>query len=179
MPSSCWADGDLVVVLLDLDAHLGHDREHLGADVLAAIDGRHGEVAALGARTMAEVAHLVVGTAVGGELGRVDLEAGVGGIDVEAHVVEYEELGFRAEEDLIADARRLHVGLGLLGDAARVALVVLAGGRLAHVAEDGDGGLREEWVEVGGGRIRHQQHVGRFNPLPTCDGGTVEGVTVG
>ena len=58
--------GHLVVVLLDDHAHLGHHREHLGADVLGAVDRRHGEVAALGARTVAEVAHLVVGAQLEG-----------------------------------------------------------------------------------------------------------------
>jgi hypothetical protein len=56
----------LVVVLLDHDAHLRHHREHLGADVLGAVDRRHREVAALGAGTVAQVAHLVVGAQLDG-----------------------------------------------------------------------------------------------------------------
>ena len=170
--------GHLVVVLLDGDAHLGHHRDHLRADVLAAIDRRHGEVAALGARTVAEVAHLVFGAGVGGQLGGVDAEAGVVRIGGEAHVVEDEELGFRADEQRVAHARRLHVGLGLLGDAARVALVELAGRRLEHVAEDGDGRLSEEGIEVRRGGIRHQQHVGGFDALPAGDRRAVEGIAV-
>ena len=97
--------GHFVVVLFDDDAHLGHDREHFGADVLAAVDRRHGEVAALGARTVAEVAHLVLGAGVGRQFERVELEAGVVRVGREAHVVEDEELGFGAEEDGVADAR--------------------------------------------------------------------------
>ncbi len=61
--------GHFVVMLFDDDAHFSHHREHLGADVLAAVDRRHGEVAALGARTVAEVAHLVVGAHVRGQFG--------------------------------------------------------------------------------------------------------------
>jgi hypothetical protein len=71
--------GDLVVMLLDDHAHLGHHRQHLGADVLRAVDRRHREVAALDARTVAEVAHLVVGPRVGRQLGAVQLEAAVVG----------------------------------------------------------------------------------------------------
>ena len=41
----------------------------------------------------------------------------------------------------------LSIGLGLLGDAARVAVVGLAGGRLEHVADDRQGGLGEERVD--------------------------------
>jgi hypothetical protein len=77
---------------------------------------------------VAEVAALVVGVVVGRQFGRVELEAGVvGGCLVIAHVVEHEELGFGAEIDGVADAGRLQIGFGLLGDAARVAVVGLAG----------------------------------------------------
>jgi hypothetical protein len=49
-------------------------------------------------------------------------------VGLEAHVVEDEELGFRAEVDGVADAaRRLQIGFGLLGDRARVAAIGLAG----------------------------------------------------
>ena len=90
--------GDLVVVLLDLDAHRRHGREHLAAHVLRRILRRHREIAALGADAVAEVAALVVGVAVGRQLDGVELEAGVVGIGHEAHVVEDEELGLRAED---------------------------------------------------------------------------------
>ena len=56
---------DFVVVLFDDDAHLGQHRQHFRTDVLAAVDRGNREVAALDARTVAEVAHLVVGGGVG------------------------------------------------------------------------------------------------------------------
>ena len=169
--------GHLVVVLLDGDAHLRHHRDHLGADVLAAVDRRNGEVAALGARAVTEVAHLVLGARIRGQLGEVHAETGVVRIGGEAHVIENEELGLRAHKDCVAHAGRLHVGLGLLGDAARVALVELAGGRLQDVAEQRNGRLGEERIEVGRGGVRHQQHVGGLDALPAGDRGAVEGVT--
>ena len=79
----------------------------------------------------------------------------------------------------VADAGRLHVGFGLLGDGARIALVELAGRGLEHVAEDRHRGLGEERVDVGGGRVGHQRHVGGFDALPAGDRGAVEGVAVG
>ncbi len=170
--------GDLVMVLLDDDAHLRHDREHLGADVLAAVDRRYREVAALGARTVAEVAHLVLGAGVRRQFRAVELEARVVGIRVEAHVVEDEELGFGAEHHAVADAGLLHVGFGALGDGARITLVHLARRRLEHVAENRDGGLREEGVDMRRCRIRHQRHVGRLDALPARDRGPVEGIAV-
>ncbi len=158
-----------MVVLLDRDAHLGHHRQHLGADVLGAIDRRDREIAALGAGTMGEVAHLIIRAAVRGQFGGVELEAGVERIGGELDVVEDEELGLGAEEDRVAHAGLLQVGLGLLGNAARVALIELAGRWLDDVAEDRECRLREEWVHMGRGGVRHEQHVGGLDPLPACD----------
>ena len=172
--------GHLVVVLLDRHAHLGHHREHLGADVLGAVDRRHREVAALGARTVAEVAHLVVGAAVGGQLGAVELEAGVVGIDGEAHVVEDEELGLGAEHDRVADAGLLQVGLGALGDRARIALVHLAGRRArARRRRSPSWSAAKNGSRWAHGGIGHQRHVGGLDALPAGDRGAVEGVAVG
>ena len=50
------------------------------------------------------------------------------------HAVEDEEFGLGAEEGGVAHAGGLQVGLGALGDRARVAVVALAVGRLDHVA---------------------------------------------
>ena len=48
--------GNLVVMLFNRHAHFGHDGEHLGTDVLAAIDGRDREVTTLDARAVTQVA---------------------------------------------------------------------------------------------------------------------------
>ena len=96
------------------------------------------------------------------------------GIGLETHVVEDEELGFRAEIGGVADPGRLEVGLGLLGDRARVAAVGLARRRLEHVADDRQRRGREERVHGGGLGIRHQRHVGFVDRLPAGDRGAVE-----
>ena len=163
-----------MVVLLDLDAHLGHGGEHLGAHVLHRVLGRHREVAHLGADAVAEIAALVFGPRIDRQLDLVDLEAGVVGLGRVAHVVEHEELGLGAERDGVADPRRLDHALGLLGDAAGIAVVGLPGGGLEHVAHQHQGGLGEERIDAGRTRIRHQAHVELVDRLPAGDRGAVE-----
>ena len=70
---------DFVVMLLDLDAHLGHGAEHFRAHVLHRILRRDREVAALGADAVAEVAAFIFGVRIGRQFGGVELEAGVVG----------------------------------------------------------------------------------------------------
>ena len=108
------------------------------------------------------------------QLDLVEAETGVVGLRRVAHVVEHEELGFRAEEDRIAHAHRLDLSFGLLGDAARVAVVGLAGGRLEHVAGQHQRGLGKERIDRRGDRVRHQAHVGLVDRLPAGDRRTVE-----
>jgi len=74
---------------------------------------------------VAEVSALVLRVGIGGELDRIDNDAGVVRLGGESDVVEDEELGFRAEDARVADAGRLEIGLGLLGDAARIARLLL------------------------------------------------------
>src|SRR4029078_2804884 len=88
------------------------------------------EIAFLGADAVTEVAALVGGVGVAREFDRVELEAGVVGIGLELDVVEYKDLALWADQDLVADAHRLDHALGLLGDAAGIAIVRLAGCRL-------------------------------------------------
>ena len=161
-------------MLLDLDAHLGHGAEHFRAHVLHRVLRRHGEVAALGADAVTEIAAFIFGVRIDRQFRGVELEAGVVGGGLVAHVVEHEELGFRSEEHGVADAHRLDHRLGLLGDAARVAVVGLAGGRLQHVADDDHGGLGEERIDRRGDRVGHQAHVGFVDRLPAGDRGAVE-----
>jgi hypothetical protein len=56
--------GHFVMVLLDLDAHLGHRAEHFRAHVLHRILRRHRKVAGLGADAVTEVAALIFGVRV-------------------------------------------------------------------------------------------------------------------
>ncbi len=144
-----------------------------------AVDRRNREVAALDARTVAQVAGLVVGVVVGRQFGGVELEAGVVRIGLVLDVVEHEELRLRADEDGVADAGGLQVGLGLLGGAARVAVVGFAGDRVEDVADDDHRRLREERVHVHRRRVGHQHHVGLVDGLPAGDRGAVEHHAVG
>jgi hypothetical protein len=92
--------------------------------------------------------------------------------------VEDEELGLGTEIGGVAEAGALEVGLGLLRDGARVALVSLARRGLEHVAGQDQRGLVVERVHVRGIRIRHQQHVGCLDALPARDRRAVEGMPI-
>ena len=129
--------GDLVMVLVARQAHFEHGRDHLAADVHRAVDRRDREIAALGARPVAEVAALILAAGVGRQLDVVELEArGVVAV-LEADVVEHEEFGLGADIDGVADAGRLEIGLGALGGRARVAGVELAGRRARRCRRTG------------------------------------------
>ena len=72
----------------------------------------------------------------------------------------------------------LEVGLGALGERARVALVALHVRRLDDVAAQVERGLLEERVDDRRRRIRHQDHVGLLDALPTGDRRAVEALAV-
>ena len=169
----------LVVVHFDRDAQRFEDQAHLRAQILAGVDRRHREVATLDGRTEAVVAVLVLFAGVPGGFFCFDLVEAAGHVVAPADAVEDEELGLRAEIGGVAQAGALHVGLGTLGQRARVALVGLAVGRVDHVAGQDQRGLFEERVDVGRVRVGHQLHVGRFDALPTGDRGAVEGMARG
>ena len=169
----------LVVVLLDLAAHPRHGAEHLRAHVLRGVLRRHREIALLEADVVAEIAALVFGVGIGREFDGVEPEAGVVGLRGILDVVEDEELGLRPEEHRVADAHALTMAFGLLGDAARIAVVGLAGGRLEHVADERQRRLGEERIDAGGRRVRHQVHVGFVDRLPAGDRGAVEHLAFG
>ena len=69
---------------------------------------------------------------------------------------------------------RLHVGFGLLGGRARVAVVGLAGRGFDDVADDDQAGLGRERVHHRRVRVQHQDHVGLVDRLPAGDRGAVE-----
>jgi hypothetical protein len=96
--------GDLVMMLVHGKAHLDHRRDHLAPDVHRAVDRRDREIAALGARAVAEIADLIFAARIGRQLDVVDAEIGSIVAVLEADVVEHEEFGLRADEDGVADA---------------------------------------------------------------------------
>ena len=108
------------------------------AHVLEAVDRRHREVAALDGRAVAHVAAFEAWRRCSRALPSESIfDEAARHVDVPAHLVEDEELGLGAEVGGVADAAALQVGLGALGERARVALVGLAVARLEHVAASG------------------------------------------
>ena len=117
----------LVVVLFHLGAHLRHGGEHFATHVLRRILRRHREIAALGAHPVTEIASLVGCVRIRRKFGRIDDKAGVIGIGTETDVVEDEELSLGTKGGGIADPCGNHIGFGLLGNAARIAVIRRAG----------------------------------------------------
>ena len=73
----------------------------------------------------------------------------------------------------------LQVELGLLGDVARVARVVLAGDRILDETRDVQRRVLRERVHVRRGGVELQEHVGFLDLLEPADRRAVEGLTVG
>ena len=92
---------------------------------------------------------------------------------IEAHVIENKEFRLRAEERRVADAAVFQVQFGLLGDPARIALVMLLGDRVDHVAEHYQRGRLGERIHKRGAGIRNQQHIAFVNGGPAPDAGAV------
>src|SRR6185437_3206117 len=174
-PDLCLAARrDLVMVDLDLEAHLLERETHCRADVLERIDRRHREVAALQSGPVSLVAVLVILAEIPCALRGVDLVEAAVDVRAAADAIEDEELILGSEERAVGDAGRFEIRLVTLRERARAALVSLHRGRLDHVAPDIDGGLLEEGIDDRRARVRHQDHVGLLNALPAGDGGAVE-----
>ena len=101
-----------VMMLFHLQAHFGHHRGHFGAQVIRGIDRRHREIAALGARTVADIAFFVSLARVVGAFLRIDGVEHAVLICIVANVVEDEEFSFRTEINRVADAGWFHIGFG-------------------------------------------------------------------
>ncbi len=144
------AGGHFVVMALHLDAALHHGGDHLRAQVLVVVGGRHREVAFLVARTVAEIVFLAAGVPAA-LFGVDEVEAEVLAL-IEADIVEDEELQLGAEVDGIGDAGGVQVHLRFLGDVARVAVVTLLGDRILNVGDHHQGGNFGERIEPIGRR---------------------------
>jgi hypothetical protein len=138
------------------------------------VDRRYGEVAALDARAVPDVAVLEGVLGYPGRLLGVDRIAGAGHVGMPLDVVKDEELGLRSEERRVTDARGLEVLLGAQGHGARIALVALHRGRLDDVAAQDHGRVVGERVQHRGAVIGHEDHVRLVDALPAGDGGAVE-----
>ena len=90
---------------LGMNAHLRHGGEHFGAHILRRVERRYREVSFLEADVVTEIAALVFGVGIRRKLNRIDAIGDVVRADGVFHVVEDKELGFRSEENRIADAK--------------------------------------------------------------------------
>jgi hypothetical protein len=170
---------DLVVMHFDLDAQAFEREADRRADVLQRIDRGHGKIAALDRGPVPHVAAFELLGRRPRRLAREDLAVAARHVDRPLDRVENEELGLRAEVRDVAQAGRLEIGLGALGERAGVALVTFAVGRLDDIAGEEQRRLLQERIEVRRRGVGHQQHVRHLNALPAGDRGTVERVTVG
>ncbi len=170
---------DLVVRPLEREAGLDQVERHLVAQVGRLVDRCHGEVAALVRRLVAEVPALFLAPGVPRALFRIDaVEASVGR-DRVAHIVEDVELRLRGEERRVGDAGGCQVLLGLLGDLTRVLGVDLAGAGVVDVEQHHQRLGFTELVEIRGGHIRDQLHVGFVDAGEAPDRRAVEELAVG
>ena len=167
------------MVLVHRQAELQQDRGHLGADIDGAVDRRDREIAALGARPVAHVAAFIFAAGVARQLDVVELVIAGRIAVLEPDVVEHEELGLGADIDGVADAGRLDIGLGALGDRARIAPVKLARARIDDVADQDQHRRGGEGVVIDGVEVRLQDHVGLVDHFPALDRGAVEHEAVG
>ncbi len=171
------AGAHLVVRALEDEAGLDQVQRDVVAEVGRLVDGRDGEVAALVRGLVGEVPALFDAAGVPGAFLGVDgVERGVL-LHLVAHVVEDVELRLGGEESRVGDAGRREVLLGLLGDLARVLGVDLAVARVVDVEEHDERLRLAERVEVGGGDIRDELHVGLVDVREAADRRTVEQLT--
>ncbi len=168
----------LVVMAFHGNAEELHHPHHLAAHVLQRVRGGHREVALLGTDLVAEVRRLL-GARVPVALDRIDLVEAVVRVLAVADVVEDEELRLGPEVGGIADAARAQIGLGLLGDAPRIAAVEFLGDRILDVTDHDEGAVLAEGIEERRRRIRHEQHVRFLDLLEAADRGSVEAESLG
>ena len=161
---------DLVVVELARDAEPLEREHHRRAEVVQRVVRRGREVALLLADRVPEPRLAGVPVALGG----VECVVRVVRAEVVGDLVEDEELALGPHVGGVGDARLVEIGLGPLGHAARVALVLLVGERVGDLADQRERGCLGERVENRARRIGHQQHVRLRDALPAADRGAVE-----
>ena len=164
------ARGDLVVMELARDPEPLEGEHHRRAQVVQRVVRRRREVALLLADRVPEPGLARVPVA----LGRVERVVRVVRAEVVRDLVEDEELTLGAHVGRVRDARLVEIRLRPLGDAARVAVVLLAGERVGDLADDRERRRLGERIEDRARRVGHQQHVRLRDPLPAADRGAVE-----
>ncbi len=122
---------------------------------------------------VAQVRHFLA-SGIPDSLFGIDAVVSAVALGIKLHVVEDEELRFGPEHCRVSQTSAAQEFLGALRDPARVPSVGFLGARLRDGACQRQGWLDAEGINKGRGRIRHRQHVGSFNALPTADARTVE-----
>ena len=171
------AGAHLVVGAFDVEADVLQVLTDFVAEVLHVVVRRGGEVAALGAHLVAQVAgavRVLLRAGVPPALDGVHLVEGLVGGGVVAHGVEDVELRLGTEVAGVGEAEFREVLLSLAGDVARVAAEWFAGVWVVdeelHVQRLGLAeGVHKRGVEVG-----QQHHVGVVDAGVAGDGGAVE-----
>jgi hypothetical protein len=158
------------------DADRLQRQHHVRADVLELVHRRHREVALLVPRLVAQVrpvrrafAARVPGAGVGVD----EVEAVVVAL-VEPDRIEEEELELGPDEDRVAGARLLDVGLGLLRHVARITAIGLARDRVLDVADEDEGRHRGEGIHLRRRGVGNEQHVRLVDRLEASNGRAVE-----
>ena len=140
----------LVVATLNLKANLVQSNAHCVTQVSLLINRSNREVTALNRSLVTQVATLFLAAAVPVRFVRVNLVEHRIRLDLVADVLEDEELSLRGEECGVCNAGGLQVSLSALSDAAGVTVVGLAGAGVHDGADDDQGLLNAEGVNVRG-----------------------------
>ena len=168
------AGSDFVVLHFHALADAGQQFAHFCPQVVQGIHRGDREVAAFDVRAVAAVAGFDVGGTVPDAFFGDDFKHDFVHAGLVFHFVENEKFVLRAEVGGIGNAGGLEVGLGTAGKRARVARVALHGVRLDDVAGEDEGFVRVEGIDVGSGRVGHEDHVGVVDAFPAGEGGAVE-----
>ena len=140
---------------------------------------RDGEVPAFVRGLVAEIAAGLIGAGVPRCFLGVDAIEAVAGSVLVLDGVEEVELRLGAVESRVGDAGALQVSLGFGRDLPGIAGVRLVGEGVDDRMRDDQSLRLTERIDVGGGDIGEQFHVGLVDALEACDGGPVEEQTFG
>jgi hypothetical protein len=159
------------------NAHRFENQRHFRTHVLEAVDWWNREVAALDCRTMAGIAAFEFFAAAPRCFFGIDLDEAAIHADFPADAVEDEEFWFRTKVGGIAQTGGFEIGFSAFCNRTRVAIIALAIGWFDDVALHEQRGFFHERIDIRGVRIRHQQHIRRFDTFPAGDRRTVERMT--
>ena len=109
-------------------------RHRLRANIRQTIDGSERQISVLGARTVAEIAGVVVDVTGPRAFVTTNLKERVLRLTAPRHTVQNKELGFRPEIRFVADSRRFKITFGTVRNRARIARIAVTGIGLNHIA---------------------------------------------